>query len=181
MECSMLRALARPWVRAHRSVRPPRESPRWTAQQNGSLHVTVIGLIAVGLVAFAMVQAITGGLNHRVHPCRLRAEAVVVMRHRDDDLLGVKNRDADDWQDAQVTIVGLERFATGQILAARYRQSKEVMRLGDYTFFRLNEFTQSNGEQWAPVTMTVDTVELQGRLGARLCMAHVTPRIIRLP
>jgi hypothetical protein len=93
--------------------------------------------------------------------------------HRNSDELAIRNADAADWNDVEVTIYGFEHTtSSGKRPTGAYRRTRNLILPGKLTSFNLNDFEKSTCERWVSLTMSVDRVGLKASVVAR----HALPK-----
>jgi hypothetical protein len=119
--------------------------------------------------------------------CVLHARAVIVTRDTPiaqaagwtTDVLALRNMDAADWDDVEVTVFGFETTAiTGRQRTGPYSAKKLPFgSLGgnEFTAFSMNDFTNASGQHWISMTMTVEDIDVKARMRDEQCSAEVRP------
>jgi len=116
--------------------------------------------------------------------CALHARVAVVTRdapiaqalHSNSDVLSLRNADAADWNDVEVTIYGFETTATrGKQPTGAYRRTKNVVPAGKLTSFNLNDFEKAGGHHWVSLTMSIDLVGVKASVRGEACAAEMNP------
>ena len=141
----------------------------------------IAGFAVAGVFALIFVGRV---VRQRDGKCALQARVAVVTRdapiaqalHWSSDMLAVRNADAADWNDVEVTIYGFEKTSTnGKQATGPYRRTKNLVAAGKLASFNLNDFEKATGQHWVSLTMSVDLVGLKASVRGEACAAEMNP------
>ena len=165
------------------SPAPPAAQAVHPQQRNRVLWLKGVAIVAGAAASFGTAMLITPGTGQP--DCALHARAAIVDRHApipqlgqwDTDVLAIRNLDADEWTDLEVTIYGFEPDGHGgQQLSGPYRLIKEKGTSQErLTILQLDDFEKDGGPHWASLTMKVKSVGLKASLQGETCTADITP------
>jgi hypothetical protein len=167
-----------------RDLVPIAAAKSWTtlpARRFGVLQI--VGFAVTGLFALLFIGRVVQQRNS-AGKCALHARVAVVTRdapiaqalHWNSDVLAVRNSDAADWNDVEVTIYGFEKTSSsGKQPTGPYRRTKNLVPTGKLTSFNLNDFEKATGQHWVSLTMSVDLVGLKASVRGEACAAEMNP------
>jgi hypothetical protein len=167
----------------------PTPPPVPTKKKIGCLPIVAIGvgaailLMVLGVVIFQTGPSTTSrsGSSGR---CTLHARAAVVSRDTPigralgwtTDLLAIRNMDDAPWLNLDVTIYGFMTRASVRRPTGPYRLRKGAgTERNGLLAFDLKDFENASGEQWVPLIMDVDTIDLRATLRGESCSGEVSP------
>jgi hypothetical protein len=159
---------------------PTEQSSSPPIKKMGALQIA--GFAVAGVVALLFMVRV---VQHRDNgKCALNARVAVVTRdapiaqalHWNSDMLAVRNADAADWNDFEVTIYGFEKTSTsGKQPTGPFRRTKNLVPAGKLASFNLNDFEKASGQRWVSLTMSVDRVGLKASVRGEACSAEMNP------
>lgn len=162
---------------------PPAAQTVHPQQRNRVLWLLGLAIVAGAAASFGTAMLITPGAGQP--DCALHARAAIVDRNApipqlgswDTDVLAIRNLDADEWKDLEVTIDGYEPDGHGgRQPSGSYRWMKEKGASQDRLMvLQLDDFEKDAGPRWTSLTMKVESVSLKASLQGQTCTAEITP------
>jgi hypothetical protein len=147
---------------------------------------SVILLVFVALFIVGSIMALPLPWNATASPCELHATAAIVTRDTpigrasnwDSDLLIIRNVNAAEWDNLEVTIYGFEtNGVTGRTPTGPYKFKKD----GDTTGLQtvdLKNFQKPDGARWISLTMRVEEVVMKASVNGQVCSAEIRPTFV---